>query len=97
MGDMAIERRSKLSRRELLKNSLAAGFLLTGFPDFGVFAAGLDSQTGASDQTRLLAAIDFAGEGFIPMDIPMGSGLDGRLSPDPTNTRGKWAWRSCAK
>jgi DMSO/TMAO reductase YedYZ molybdopterin-dependent catalytic subunit len=82
VGDVAIERRSKPSRRELLKNSLAAGFLLTGFPDFGLFAAGLNSKTGASDQTRLLAVIDFAGEGFIPMDIPMGSGLDGRLYTD---------------
>jgi DMSO/TMAO reductase YedYZ molybdopterin-dependent catalytic subunit len=74
--------RSKLSRRKLLKNSLAAGFLLTGFPDFGLPAAGLNSKAGAFDQNRFLAVIDFAGEGFIPMDIPMGSGLDGRLYTD---------------
>jgi DMSO/TMAO reductase YedYZ molybdopterin-dependent catalytic subunit len=82
VGDMAIERRSKLSRRQLLKNSLATGFLLTGFPDFGLLAAGLNSKAGGSEENRLLAGIDFAGEGFIPMNIPMGSGLDGRLYTD---------------
>ena len=82
MGNMAIESRSTLSRRELLKNSLAAGFVLTGFPDLGLLTAGLNSKIGASDENRLLARIDFAGEGFIPMDIPMGSGLDGRLYAD---------------
>jgi DMSO/TMAO reductase YedYZ molybdopterin-dependent catalytic subunit len=80
---MSDEKKSKLSRRTLLKRSVSAGFLFAGFPDFKLlsFCPTLTSDD-ASEESRFLGPIDFVGEGLIPMEMPMGSGLDGRLYTD---------------
>jgi DMSO/TMAO reductase YedYZ molybdopterin-dependent catalytic subunit len=77
--------RAKLTRREMLKTSLtASGIALVGFPDLR-----LPNSAGVSTSTRKpfpggqqLGLVEFSGESSIPMEVPMGTGLDGRLYTD---------------
>jgi DMSO/TMAO reductase YedYZ molybdopterin-dependent catalytic subunit len=74
---------NKWTRREILKSSLTAGGVaLFGFQ--ALSSSGLREQSTRHPLSggRPLKLIDFAGEGPIPMDVPMGSGLDGRLYTD---------------
>ena len=78
-----IEERKKLTRREMLKTSLATGgATLLGFGDLRLPALGRGARGEAAPEGRYLALIEFVGEGLIPMETPMGAGLDGRLYTD---------------
>jgi DMSO/TMAO reductase YedYZ molybdopterin-dependent catalytic subunit len=78
-----IEERKKLTRREMLKTSLAAGgATLLGFGDLRLPALGRGARGEAAPEGRYLELIEFVGEGLIPMETPMGAGLDGRLYTD---------------
>jgi DMSO/TMAO reductase YedYZ molybdopterin-dependent catalytic subunit len=78
-----IEERKKLTRREMLKTSLAAGgATLLGFGDLRLPALGRGARGEAAPEGRYLELIEFVGEGLIPMGTPMGAGLDGRLYTD---------------
>jgi len=72
-----------LTRREMLKTSLiASGTALVGFSDM----QWPDSSRGAKKDTfqggRYLGLNEFVGEGLVPMETPVGTGLDGRLYTD---------------
>jgi DMSO/TMAO reductase YedYZ molybdopterin-dependent catalytic subunit len=78
-----IEERKKLTRREMLKTSLATGgATLLGFGDLRLPALGRGARGEAAPEGRYLELIEFVGEGLIPMETPMGAGLDGRLYTD---------------
>jgi DMSO/TMAO reductase YedYZ molybdopterin-dependent catalytic subunit len=79
-----IEERKKLTRREMLKTSLTAagGATLLGFGDLRLPALGKGVRGDAVPEGRYLELIEFVGEGLIPMETPMGAGLDGRLYTD---------------
>jgi DMSO/TMAO reductase YedYZ molybdopterin-dependent catalytic subunit len=77
--------RAKLTRREMLRTSLtASGIALVGFPDLRLpnFAGGSTSTREAFRGGQQLGLIEFSGESSIPMETPMGTGLDGRLYTD---------------
>jgi DMSO/TMAO reductase YedYZ molybdopterin-dependent catalytic subunit len=77
------EEKTKVTRREMLKTSLAAGgATLLGFGDLRLPALGKGARGGAGPEGRYLSLIEFVGEGVIPMETPMGAGLDGRLYTD---------------
>jgi DMSO/TMAO reductase YedYZ molybdopterin-dependent catalytic subunit len=83
---MTDEKKIKLTRREMLKTSLAAGgATLLGFGDLRLPALGKGAREDAVPQGRFLELIEFVGEGVIPMETPMGAGLDGRLYTDLSN------------
>ena len=66
----------------MLKTSLAAGgATLLGFGDLRSPALGKGAR-GDAAEGRYLASIEFVGEGLVPMETPMGAGLDGRLYTD---------------
>ena len=76
-------RKAKLTRREMLKTSLTAGGVaLVGFHDLRLPGFFGSASGGAFQGGRYLGLIEFVGEDLIPMEIPMGSGLDGRLYTD---------------
>src|SRR3981081_1820902 len=80
---MANKDKSVLTRREILKTSvIAGGITLAGFHNMRLPAflgqATKDSVQGG----QYLGSITFLGESPMPMDIPMGTGLDGRLYTD---------------
>jgi DMSO/TMAO reductase YedYZ molybdopterin-dependent catalytic subunit len=80
---MTDEKKTKVTRREMLKTSLAAGgATLFGFGDLRLPALGRSRRADAAPQGRYLSLIEFVGEGLIPMETPMGAGLDGRLYTD---------------
>ena len=80
---MTNEKKTKLTRREMLKTALAAGgATLLGFGDLRLPALGRGARGDAVPQGRYLALIEFVDEGLIPMETPMGAGLDGRLYTD---------------
>jgi DMSO/TMAO reductase YedYZ molybdopterin-dependent catalytic subunit len=80
---MTDEKKTKVTRREMLKTSLAAGgATLLGFGDLRLPALGRSRRADAAPQGRYLSVIEFVGEGLIPMETPMGAGLDGRLYTD---------------
>jgi DMSO/TMAO reductase YedYZ molybdopterin-dependent catalytic subunit len=84
-GSMTNRGRAKLTRRELLKASLtASGIALVGFRDVGLanFAGVSTSTRDAFQGGQNLGIIEFVGEGLVPMEVPMGTGLDGRLYTD---------------
>jgi DMSO/TMAO reductase YedYZ molybdopterin-dependent catalytic subunit len=67
----------------MLKTSLTAGGIaLVGFNDLGLFSVGETANRNALQGGQYLGSIDFVGEGLVPMDVPMGIGLDGRLYTD---------------
>jgi len=77
------EERKQMTRREMLKTSLTAGgAALLGFGDLRLPALGRGARGYAAPEGRYLALIEFVGEGLIPMETPMGAGLDGRLYTD---------------
>src|ERR1700722_3651286 len=77
------EGKAKLTRREMLKASLtASGIALVGFRDMGWANVGGVATRGALPAGQSLGSLEFVGEGLIPMDAPMGTGLDGRLYTD---------------
>jgi DMSO/TMAO reductase YedYZ molybdopterin-dependent catalytic subunit len=78
---MKDEKKTKLTRREMLKTSLAAATFL-GFGDLRLPALDAGARGGVAPEGRYLASIEFVGEGVIPMETPMGAGLDGRLYTD---------------
>jgi DMSO/TMAO reductase YedYZ molybdopterin-dependent catalytic subunit len=82
---MTDEKRTKVTRREMLKTSLTAGgATLLGFGDlrFPTAALGKGARRDALPQGQYLELIEFVGEGLIPMETPIGAGLDGRLYTD---------------
>jgi len=84
-GSMTNRGRAKLTRRELLKASLtASGIALVGFRDVGLanFAGVSISTRDAFQGGQNLGIIEFVGEGLVHMEVPMGTGLDGRLYTD---------------
>ncbi len=83
---MTDEKKIKVTRREMLKTSLAAGgAALLGFGDLRLPALRRGARGDAVPEGRYLALIEFVGEGLIPMETPMGAGLDGRLYTDLSN------------
>jgi len=67
----------------MLKTSLtAAGVALIGFDELRMPGLGQDAQRDAFRQGRFVELVEFVGEGILPMEIPMGAGLDGRLYTD---------------
>jgi DMSO/TMAO reductase YedYZ molybdopterin-dependent catalytic subunit len=75
--------KTKLTRREILKASLTAGGVaLVGFHEMQLPAFGGDVKKDGFQGGKYLGRIQFLGEGRIPMDTPMGDGLDGRLYTD---------------
>jgi DMSO/TMAO reductase YedYZ molybdopterin-dependent catalytic subunit len=75
--------KAKLTRREMLKTSLtASGIALVGFRDMGWADFNGVANRSAFPGGQLLGSLEFVGEGLIPMDAPMGTGLDGRLYTD---------------
>src|SRR5579862_573300 len=75
--------RAKLTRREMLKTSLAAsGVALVGFRDLRLPNFGVVAPRDAFQGGHHLGLIEFVGEGVVPMEAPMGTGLDGRLYTD---------------
>jgi DMSO/TMAO reductase YedYZ molybdopterin-dependent catalytic subunit len=80
---MTDEKKTKVTRREMLKTSLAAGgATLLGFGDLRLPALARGARGDAAPEGRYLSLIEFVGEGLIPMETPMGAGLDGRLYTD---------------
>ena len=72
-----------LTRREMLKSSLTAGgVVLVGFHETSLSAALQEPGRDAFRGGRYLGLVEFVREGPIPMGIPMGAGLDGRLYTD---------------
>jgi DMSO/TMAO reductase YedYZ molybdopterin-dependent catalytic subunit len=75
--------RAKLTRREMLKTSLtASGIALVGFRDVGFANFDGVSTTDPFRGGQHLGLLEFVGEGLVPMEAPMGTGLDGRLYTD---------------
>jgi DMSO/TMAO reductase YedYZ molybdopterin-dependent catalytic subunit len=82
-ADMAKESKRMLSRREMLKTSLiAGGVTIAGFHDMRLPAFFGIPIKDAFQGGQYLGPIEFVGEAPIPMGIPMGTGLDGRLFTD---------------
>jgi DMSO/TMAO reductase YedYZ molybdopterin-dependent catalytic subunit len=80
---MASEKKVTVTRREMFQTSLAAGAAaVLRFHDLRWPLLGEGTQNGAPQQGQRLGTIEFVGEGPLPMDIPMGPGLDGRLYTD---------------
>jgi DMSO/TMAO reductase YedYZ molybdopterin-dependent catalytic subunit len=80
---MTNEKKATLTRREMLQTSLAAGAAsVLRFHDLPWQLFGEGAQSNAPQKGKRLGSIEFAGEGPIPLDIPMGPGLDGRLYTD---------------
>jgi DMSO/TMAO reductase YedYZ molybdopterin-dependent catalytic subunit len=80
---MTDEKKTEVTRREMLKTSLAAGgATLLGFGDLRLPALARGARGDAAPEGRYLSLIEFVGEGLIPMETPMGAGLDGRLYTD---------------
>ena len=79
---MANEKKIKVSRREMLKTSLTAGgAMLLGFHNLPLpgFYGGAKSD---ARERQYLGLTEFVGEPLVPMETPMGAGLDGRLYTD---------------
>ena len=82
-ASMTNEGKAKLTRREMLRASLTAGgAALVGFHDFSLPDFFGSAREDAFKGGQYLGLIEFAGEGLIPMETPMGTGLDGRLYTD---------------
>jgi DMSO/TMAO reductase YedYZ molybdopterin-dependent catalytic subunit len=80
------EARKKVTRREMLRTSLTAGgATLLGFGDLRLPTLDKGARGDAVPEGRYLELIEFVGEGLIPMETPMGAGLDGRLYTDLSN------------
>ncbi|HWO30133.1 MAG TPA: hypothetical protein VNO32_15175, partial [Candidatus Acidoferrum sp.] len=80
---MTNQKKATLTRREILQTSLAAGAAtVLRFHDLRWQLFGEGSQNNAPETGNRLRSIEFVGEGPIPLDIPMGPGLDGRLYTD---------------
>jgi DMSO/TMAO reductase YedYZ molybdopterin-dependent catalytic subunit len=79
---MTNEKKTKVSRREMLKTSLTAGgAMLLGFHNLPLpgFYGGAKKD---AQERQYLGSIEFVGEAVTPMETPMGAGLDGRLYTD---------------
>jgi DMSO/TMAO reductase YedYZ molybdopterin-dependent catalytic subunit len=82
------EKRKKVTRREMLKTSLTAGgATLLGFGALRLPALGKSARRDAVPEGRYLGLIEFVDEGLIPMETPLGAGLDGRLYTDLSSVR----------
>jgi DMSO/TMAO reductase YedYZ molybdopterin-dependent catalytic subunit len=82
-ASMTGEGNTKLTRREMLKSSLgASGAALVGFHDLWLPTFFRGARGDAFQKGKYLGLIEFVGEGLMPMEIPMGAGLDGRLYTD---------------
>ena len=80
---MAYNVKRMLTRREMLQSSLTAGgVVLVGFHETSLSAALQEPGRDAFRGGRYLGLVEFVREGPIPMGIPMGAGLDGRLYTD---------------
>ncbi len=67
----------------MLKISLiASGTVLVGVSDMQLPASGSGAKRNTFQGGRYLGSIEFAGEGLVPMETPIGTGLDGRLYTD---------------
>jgi len=72
-----------LTRREMLKTSLiASGVTLVGFNDMRLSGFSRETKKDTFQGGRYLGLIEFVGEGLVPMETPIGTGLDGRLYTD---------------
>jgi hypothetical protein len=80
---MANKDKSVLTRREILKTSvIAGGITLAGFHNVRLPAFFGQVTKHSFQGGQYLGSIEFVGESPMPMDIPMGTGLDGRLYTD---------------
>jgi DMSO/TMAO reductase YedYZ molybdopterin-dependent catalytic subunit len=67
----------------MLKTSLTAGgAALVGFHDMRLSGSCSGVRRDPFQGGQYLKLIEFAGEGLVPMETPMGTGLDGRLYTD---------------
>ncbi len=71
-----------LSRRSLLKGSLLGSASLLNSAGVAWPSSLRTQQKDASRNGKLLGTLDFVGESPVPLDIPQGSELDGRLYSD---------------
>lgn len=75
--------KGKLTRRDMLKTSLtASGVALVGFRDLRLANLNGFAIRDSFQRGQQLGLIEFVGEGIVPMEAPMGTGLDGRLYTD---------------
>src|SRR6266566_5167333 len=75
-------RKPMLSRRSLLKGSLLGSASLLNSAGVAWPSSLRTQQKDASRNGKLLGTLDFVGESPVPLDIPQGSELDGRLYSD---------------
>ena len=67
----------------MLKTSLtASGVALVGFRDLRLANLNGFAIRDSLQRGQQLGLIEFVGEGIVPMEAPMGTGLDGRLYTD---------------
>ncbi|MBV9624783.1 MAG: molybdopterin-dependent oxidoreductase [Acidobacteria bacterium] len=82
-ASMTADGKTTLTRRELLRNSLTAlGVRLVGFERFPSLVSNQGSNKNIFQGGRYLGPVEFLGEGRIPLETPLGEGLDGRLYTD---------------
>jgi DMSO/TMAO reductase YedYZ molybdopterin-dependent catalytic subunit len=80
---MTNEGKTRSTRRDMLKTSLtASGLALVGFHEMLLPAFCKDVRRDALQGGQYLGLIEFIQEGLVPMETPMGAGLDGRLYTD---------------
>src|SRR5580704_16285640 len=80
---MTNQKKATVTRREMFHTSLAAGAAaVLRFHDLRWQLFGDGALNHAPQKGKLLGLIEFVGEGAMPLDIPMGPGLDGRLYTD---------------
>ncbi len=82
-ASMTNKGKANLTRREMLKTSLiASGAALVGFNDMRLPDFSREAKKDVFQGGQYLKLIEFVGEGLVPMETPMGTGLDGRLYTD---------------
>lgn len=74
-----------LTRREMLRTSLTAGGVaLASIHEMGLSPFLIGATKNVFQGGKYLGLVEFAGEGPIPLGMPMGEGLDGRQYTDLT-------------
>jgi DMSO/TMAO reductase YedYZ molybdopterin-dependent catalytic subunit len=80
---MTADSKTTLTRRQMLKNSVTAGGVaLLGFRNLPALFSDEGAKGGVFGGGRYLGLVEFSGEDRMPMETPLGDGLDGRLYTD---------------